>query len=389
MSVASAAPDGASPPPPEPPPRDYTDMSLDFRHDIDDQQHRGVIVAIDDAIGDKLTVDGDVKIRARIEACRQGMMQLDALRSKHMKLMQEMRGRLPTIPGCADVQARIKRTTAITDRSSLQSVDSGVSSLGQTIPSTRCSSPSISHRSSVSCDSGCSSVYSNEASPRTMPYSTYRKLSIEQKEAPPQPINEIPLQTPTIPIVATTIASTTSLRSDRVARAWRKQQQQRPRSMFECTQEKSPCRDSMIDTASFMQITPPPVHRKMGMAGQPPRSPLAPIRLAVNVSPQSTRLLRTVQRPDITKPVKVENADMLFRASRIFVDRSPPQDRRHCAPSRSPRVEKKIRPKSMFEQADEPLYATPVRVTNREFRAAVVNSPMVVRRTAFMPVVSR
>ncbi|KHJ81036.1 hypothetical protein OESDEN_19282 [Oesophagostomum dentatum] len=200
----------------------------------------------------------------------------------------------------------------------------------------------------------------------------------------------MPLQTPTIPIVATTIASTTSLRPDRVAQAWRrqKQQQQRPRSMFEGTQEKSPSSDSIIDTASFMQITPPPVHRKMGVAGQP-RSPLAPIRLAVNVSPQSSRPLRTAQRPDITKIGKVENADMVFRASRIFVDRSPPQDRRQCAPSRSPRGDKKTRPKSMFEQADEPLYATPVRVTNREFRAAPVNSPMVVRRTAFVPVVSR
>ncbi|KIH48831.1 hypothetical protein ANCDUO_21096, partial [Ancylostoma duodenale] len=62
-------------------------MSLEFRRDID--QNRVVVVDDDnDAIGDKFTVDGDVKIRARMEACRQGMMQLDALRSKHMKLMQ-------------------------------------------------------------------------------------------------------------------------------------------------------------------------------------------------------------------------------------------------------------------------------------------------------------
>ncbi|VDM83791.1 unnamed protein product [Strongylus vulgaris] len=70
-----------------------------------------------------------------------------------------------------------------------------------------------------------------------MPYSAYRKLSIEQKEAVPAVTNETP-KTPTIPIVATTIASTTSLRSDKVARAWRRQQQQRPRSMFESTQEQ-------------------------------------------------------------------------------------------------------------------------------------------------------
>ncbi|VDP09986.1 unnamed protein product [Heligmosomoides polygyrus] len=194
-----------------------------------------------------------------------------------------MRGRLPTIPGCADIQARIKRTAAVSDRSSLQSVDSGVSSLEQ----------------------------------------------------------------------ATTIASTTSLRSDRIARAWRRQQQ-RPRSMFDHSPEQSPRRDSMIDTTSFMQITPPPVHRKMGMAGQ--------------------------------------SADVLFRASRVFVDRSPAQDRRQCAAAatRSPRgADKRIRPKSMFDQADEPLYATPVRAMNREFRGGQANSPMVVRRTAFVPVPSR
>lgn len=373
MSVASSVPEGASPPP-EPPPRDYSDMTVNFR-DVDDKVN----------VDEKLVVDGDVKIRARLEACRQGMIQLEALRTKHIKLMQEMRGRLPTIPGCADVQARIKRTAAISDRSSLQSVDSGVSSLGQAIPSTRCSSPSISHRSSVSCDSACSSLYSNETSPpQTMPYSTYRKLSIEQKEAVPQDTDT----TPVIPIVATTIASTTGLRSDGVVRAWRRQQH-RPRSMFERSPEQSPRSDSIIDTVSFMQITPPPVHRKIGVVGQPPRSPLAPIRLAVNTSPQASRPLRTAQRPDIVKAAKVENADVLFHASCVFVDRSPPQDRRQCGVARSPLSDRKNRPKSMFEQADEPLYATPVRVTNREFRTASINSPVFVRRTAFVPVIPR
>ncbi len=31
---------------------------------------------------------GESRIRQRLEACRQGMLQLDALRSKHQKLMQ-------------------------------------------------------------------------------------------------------------------------------------------------------------------------------------------------------------------------------------------------------------------------------------------------------------
>uniref|UniRef100_A0A0K0CT79 Uncharacterized protein n=1 Tax=Angiostrongylus cantonensis TaxID=6313 RepID=A0A0K0CT79_ANGCA len=331
MSVASSVPEGASPPP-EPPPRDYSDMTVNFR-DVDDKVN----------VDEKLVVDGDVKIRARLEACRQGMIQLEALRTKHIKLMQEMRGRLPTIPGCADVQARIKRTAAISDRSSLQSVDSGVSSLGQVT------------------NSGTNKLNRMLCPPQTMPYSTYRKLSIEQKEAVPQDTDT----TPVIPIVATTIASTTGLRSDGVVRAWRRQQH-RPRSMFERSPEQSPRSDSIIDTVSFMQITPPPVHRKIGVVGQPPRSPLAPIRLAVNTSPQASRPLRTAQRPDIVKAAKVENADVLFHASCVFVDRSPPQDRRQYGVARSPLSDRKNRPKSMFEQADEPLYATPVRVTNRQ-----------------------
>ncbi|KJH43738.1 hypothetical protein DICVIV_10226 [Dictyocaulus viviparus] len=391
MSVANSAPEGASPPP-EPPPRDYTNPTLNFPDEDVDKS----------TVENNSVIEGDVKIRARLEACRQGMIQLEALRTKHIKLMQEMRGRLPPIPGCADVQARIKRTAAISDRSSLQSVDSGVSSLGQTISSTRCSSPSISHRSSVSCDSACSSVYGIEASPQAMPYSTYRKLSIEQKETIPQNTDTLP----TIPIVATTIASTTGLRSDGVVRAWRRQQ--RPRSMYDRSMEQSPRNDSIVDTASFMQITPPPVHRKMGVVGQPPRSPLAPIRLAVNTSPQASRPLRTPQRPDIVKAAKVENADILFHASCVFVDRSPPQDRRQYDIMRSPRSDKKIRPKSMLEQADEPLYATPHkmlsaateyidketrRIRNKsekiEFRTVLFNSPAVVRKTAFLPVISR
>ncbi|VDL84472.1 unnamed protein product [Nippostrongylus brasiliensis] len=252
--VANSVPEGASPPP-EPPPRDYTDMTIDFREEKKDS-----------SCGE----DGDVKIRARIEACRQGMMQLDALRSKHIKLMQEMRGRLPTIPGCADVQARIKRSAAINDRSSLQSVDSGVSSLEQDYRGNR---KSVVEKVNIMSSGSFQMVLENligwqmmvisfSYSTRPMPYSMYRKISIEQKEIVPEPVDN----TPPIPIVATTIASTTSLRSDRIARAWRRQQQ-RPRSMFDHSPEQSPRRDSMIDTTSFMQITPPPVHRKMGVVG--------------------------------------------------------------------------------------------------------------------------
>ncbi|VDO73824.1 unnamed protein product [Heligmosomoides polygyrus] len=78
--VANSVPEGASPPP-EPPPRDYTDMTLDFR-ELDKKATTTPAICNEDLI------DGDVKIRARMEACRQGMMQLEALRFKHVKLMQ-------------------------------------------------------------------------------------------------------------------------------------------------------------------------------------------------------------------------------------------------------------------------------------------------------------
>lgn len=64
MSVAFVVP-GLSPPPPEPPPKDYLE-----KHSFVQEEKR------------------DDKIRARMEACKQGMMQLDALRSKHQRLMQ-------------------------------------------------------------------------------------------------------------------------------------------------------------------------------------------------------------------------------------------------------------------------------------------------------------
>ncbi|GMT27746.1 hypothetical protein PFISCL1PPCAC_19043, partial [Pristionchus fissidentatus] len=37
-------------------------------------------------------VDPDTRIRARLRACRDGMAQLDALREKHERLMESMRG---------------------------------------------------------------------------------------------------------------------------------------------------------------------------------------------------------------------------------------------------------------------------------------------------------
>lgn len=73
MSVACVVPEGASPPP-EPPPKDYL------------MESESTFNTLDSGIVPLEKRDG--KLRARLEACKQGMLQLDALRSKHHRLMQ-------------------------------------------------------------------------------------------------------------------------------------------------------------------------------------------------------------------------------------------------------------------------------------------------------------
>ncbi|GMT27747.1 hypothetical protein PFISCL1PPCAC_19044, partial [Pristionchus fissidentatus] len=105
-------------------------------------------------------------------------------------------------------------------------------------------------------------------------------------------------------IVASTIESTTSFRAPSMRRIGR---MERPRSMFEEREEKragsgllsqteayrnstmersftrSP-RDSLVDSMSFSQITPPPVHRKFGVA-QTTSAPGRSLSLTVNKTP--------------------------------------------------------------------------------------------------------
>lgn len=47
----------------------------------------GTVSSIDSLLGPE-RIDPDFRIRQRLEASRQGMIQLDLLRSKHQKLMQ-------------------------------------------------------------------------------------------------------------------------------------------------------------------------------------------------------------------------------------------------------------------------------------------------------------
>ncbi|CAI5439203.1 unnamed protein product [Caenorhabditis angaria] len=129
-------------PPPEPPPRDYSSPCVN-----------------------------DDRLRTRFEACRSGMQELEALRSKHALMIQNLKSRLPVIPGCLDdvlAREKKKKHDVILDRFSLQSVDSGISSQN-TMNSTRCSSPETD-----------SSSQKTSFENSTINYSTFRKLSLEK-----------------------------------------------------------------------------------------------------------------------------------------------------------------------------------------------------------------
>lgn len=114
----------------------------------------------------------DDRLKNRYDACRSGMQELDALRAKHTLLIQNLRSRLPVIPGSLDdVQAREKKSRdGFLDRFSLQSVDSGISSQN-TISSTRSSTPEDFKTNRHS------NIYENNST--TMNYSKFRKMSLE------------------------------------------------------------------------------------------------------------------------------------------------------------------------------------------------------------------
>lgn len=85
MSVSHLAPAGASIAP-EPPPRDYSMSQMQRgREEQTDEgtNHLGSTVGLS-SIGQA----SDPRIRERIEACRLGMVKLETLRNKHIKLME-------------------------------------------------------------------------------------------------------------------------------------------------------------------------------------------------------------------------------------------------------------------------------------------------------------
>ncbi|VDK43223.1 unnamed protein product [Gongylonema pulchrum] len=114
-------------------------------------------------------------------------------------------------------------------------------------------------------DSGCVSVSSDLSTQSTMPYSTYRKLSLEEQrkkcDQNVDTVKDATLIDENPRIVATAIESTTAVRCHgpkRYTKNW-----PRPKSMCcDYADENTP----MVDSLSFSQITPPPVHRKFTAA---------------------------------------------------------------------------------------------------------------------------
>uniref|UniRef100_A0A914QBD1 Uncharacterized protein n=1 Tax=Panagrolaimus davidi TaxID=227884 RepID=A0A914QBD1_9BILA len=251
---------------------------------------------------------GDVRIRQRMEACQQGIIQLDSLRQKHTRLMEQLRSQYPdfatpptrststttttienlhahyskTLPPITEsppTQHRYESTTLPQPSSSSSFINSSTSTSppSTSLPTamnaafaTRCESPisacMSSHRSSVSIDSGYTSISSDPflstISATPMSYSAFRKKA-STLERPPHTSTTTTTESPTTctnqtsqqqqqqqkvdedekeiestseKMIETTIESTTGTAPMRQNRFGRKQREdsswQRPRSMF-------------------------------------------------------------------------------------------------------------------------------------------------------------
>ncbi|CAJ0949114.1 unnamed protein product, partial [Mesorhabditis belari] len=372
-------------------------------------------------------------IRERLEACRQGMIQLGILRTKHLRMMEDMRGRLPLIPSCGDVRSREKRFEAVTQqRESIRSEDSGRASIRDCVDVSRAHSPladCISHRSSLSMDSGCSSV--RDSSVDTLvgalplqPFLTYTAFRKQSLEETPIIISKMPAIKPRNPspprvtprarkamdyerrtadqildgrpedihLLTTTIESTTSLRRNANGGT-------RPRSMYatyeaarslergETKRQNRSRSPPMLDSRSFSALTPPPIHRKFGVAQN--IDPNEQITISPKAAPrkhvptQEVLPIQAVRRQQI-KPDE-GNRDPLVQAARQFLERSPKMQKRRFS-SQDPA---RPRPKSMFETdcaTDcEPIStifsAQPAKVLSRQVsHATPETSPVGARR---------
>ncbi|KAM3721205.1 putative cyclin-F1-1 [Dirofilaria immitis] len=197
----------------------------------------------------------ELRIQQRLEASRQGMLQLEALRSKHQKLMQEIRIRLShrnDRERSCDSYGKQKESLNVNSQTEIKPND------------LRCDSPvscSLSHRSSVSMDSGCVSLSSDFSSQSSMPSNANRNFSSENQHKEIEQNSTIETDE-SQQLVTMAIKSTTALccQGKKCCTNW-----PRPKSIcINCSNENS----VVVDSLSFSQITPPPIHRKFFAVGR-------------------------------------------------------------------------------------------------------------------------
>ncbi|CEF68201.1 Hypothetical protein SRAE_2000285900 [Strongyloides ratti] len=131
----------------------------------------------------------DDRIKKRIEACQQGMQQLETLRAKHLKLMDDLRNEYSSLQTSINFIPRNKKSIVnsldIQDNRSQYSASEDGTSVADT--------SNISHRSSMSVDSGYLSVSTDitqnlrnstiidiQNNDPPMSYNAYRKMSMDE-----------------------------------------------------------------------------------------------------------------------------------------------------------------------------------------------------------------
>uniref|UniRef100_A0A0N5BSM8 CCDC92 domain-containing protein n=1 Tax=Strongyloides papillosus TaxID=174720 RepID=A0A0N5BSM8_STREA len=135
------------------------------------------------------SIHEDDRIKKRIEACQQGMHQLETLRSKHLKLMDDLRNEYSSLQTTINFTPRNKNS--VINSSDIQDIRSQypTSEDGTLFADTS----SVSHRSSMSVDSGYLSVSTDisqnwrnstiidiQSNDSPMSYNTYRKISMDE-----------------------------------------------------------------------------------------------------------------------------------------------------------------------------------------------------------------
>uniref|UniRef100_A0A0N5AZ74 Uncharacterized protein n=1 Tax=Syphacia muris TaxID=451379 RepID=A0A0N5AZ74_9BILA len=268
-------------------------------------------IDVDDYLLGYQRSDPDSRIRQRLEASRQGMLQLETLRNKHQKLMKEMRLRLSRFTELSKKQNSTvnKRVDSITAASNSEE--------------TRSESPiscCFSHRSSVSVDSGCASIASDPSVSSNGSTIAYNNYSTKSNDGQTENSENITSMKNNQEIVATAIESATALRchgTKRYIRHW-----QRPKSLCAFLEN-----NLLVDSYSFSQITPPPMHRKIttpvarSESVQTRRPPIAESCCDVRLDTAKQYLLTPM-------PFLNRQPQPVFHASRVFVERSSPRNRR-------------------------------------------------------------